>query len=153
MQIQNNNNQNTNFNGRLYSQIGNHLTKPIYCCHHGDKKFIRYINEIAAKNINSFEVKISNSMSKSFEVKTSKIPKLTFWEKLRFIVTPIQNKALKMREQGKIKSFIYKISEAEYQKIKREAGSALKHELKIFEQNIRQKTSGAELKNIEKIIY
>ncbi len=147
-------NQNVNFNGRLYSKIGNHITKPIYCCPHGDKKFIRYINEIASKNSDTFNVNINNSIiDKSISVTTKEIPNLSLREKICFIVTPIQNKAINMRKSGKISDFTYKITEKEYQNIKKSAGYKLKKELKAFENNLREKITPHLRPNLEKIIY
>lgn len=146
-------NHNVSFNGKLYSKIGNHLTKPIYCCHHGDKKFIRYINEIALKSSDTFNLKVNSNIDKTLEVSTKEIPELSLFEKISFIVTPIQNKALRMRKEGRIENFTYKISEAEYQNIKKSAGSKLRNELKIFENNLRQKLSGDDLLSLNKIIY
>lgn len=147
------NNQNLSFQGRLYAHLGRHISKPIHCCKHGDKKFIRFLNEIASNNQDSFKARITDNLCKHLEIETKEAPHLTLLEKILFIVSPIQNKALKMREEGKIDYLTYKISEDEYQKVKRAAPKKLRNELKIFEENMRQKFSGEELTALNKIIY
>ena len=109
---------NTNFSGSLYSHLGHHKSKPIHCCKHGDWKFIEFVNELASKNADLFDVSIKEK-DKAIEVNTKELPNLSLKEKICFIVTPIQNKAINMRKQGKIDYFTYKINETEYQKIKK----------------------------------
>ena len=135
---------NTKFAGNLYSHLGRHVTKPIHCCKHGDWKFINFINEIAMKNS---------------EVKTKEFPELSLREKICFIVTPIQNKAINMRKNGRIDSFTYQLSEKEYQNLKKEARQSIFFSRKLcktlenFENYLRIKISEAESGALDKIIY
>lgn len=147
------NNQNLSFQGRLYAHLGHHVSKPIHCCKHGDKKFIRFLNEIATKNQDSFKVRITDDLCKHLEVETKEAPHLTLLEKIMFLVSPLQNKVLKMREEGKIDYFTYRISEVEYQNIKKRAPKKLRNELHTFEEYMRQKFSKEELIALDKIIY
>lgn len=146
-------NQNLNFQGRLYSHIGYHVSKPIHCCKHGDKKFIKFLNEIASDNQDSFKARLTDDLCKHLEVETKATPHLSLLEKIMFVVSPVQNKALKMRKEGRIDYFTYKISEIEYQDIKKAASKKMRNELKTFEENMRQKFSGEELTALNKIIY
>ncbi len=149
---------NTNFSGSLYSHFGHHISKPIHCCKHGDWKFVEFINEIASKNVDSFDISIKEK-DKTLIVHTKELPELSLKEKICFIVTPIQNKALTMRKQGKIDYFTYKISEKEYQKIKKEAHQSvfckkkLSKVLDTFETLVRMKIAKNERFTLDKIIY
>ena len=148
----------TNFTGSLTCHMGHHTSKPIYCCKHGDRKLIQFINEIAKDNLNSFEIKPYIFPDKHLEIITNQLPKLSIKEKLCFLVTPIQNKALKMRNNGKIDYFSYRINETEYQKMKQKANTNLlsskfRQELATFETYLRLKTKCSELAKLKKIIY
>lgn len=150
---------NTKFTGSLYSHIGHHVTKPIHCCKHGDWKFINFINEIAMQNLDSFTVSAKGFPKKSIEVQTKEFPELSLREKTCFIVTPIQNKAINMRKNGRIDSLTYRISEKEYQTLKEEAhhsiffSKKLRQKLETFENYLRLKISEAESAALDKIIY
>lgn len=150
---------NIKFAGSLYSHIGHHVTKPIHCCKHGDWKFVNFINEIAMQNPDSFTVNAKAFPKKAIEVNTKSFPKLSLREKICFIVTPIQNKAINMRKNGKIDSFTYQLSEKEYQSIKKEAHQSiffskkLRKTLENFENHLRTKIPEAESASLEKIIY
>ena len=150
---------NMKFAGNLYSHLGRHVTKPIHCCKHGDWKFINFINEIAMKNSDSFTVNAKGFPKKSIEVKTKEFPELSLREKICFIVTPIQNKAINMRKNGRIDSFTYQLSEKEYQNLKKEARQSIFFSKKLcktlenFENYLRIKIPDAENAALDKIIY
>ena len=43
---------NVSFKGVLYGKTGNHLTKGIIYCPHGDNKFVRFVNSIGENSTN-----------------------------------------------------------------------------------------------------
>ena len=129
--------QKINFTGNLYGRIGNHLTKPILCCPHGDAKFIKTINKIAQTNPQSLKITMDTSTSNKLLIETSDLPELNLFEKIFYRVSKAQRKAIAKRKAGVIDSFIYKINEFEYNHIKTDYTFIRKKTLKNFEDNIK----------------
>lgn len=125
------------FEGLLYGRMGHHLTKKIICCPHGDAKFVRFVNKIAHNNSNAIKVSYSENGLDKLIVETKEIPKLNFLEMIFSIVSKAQLKALRMRKQGKIESFIYQINEIEYDSLKKDYPFIGKKQLTKFAENVK----------------
>lgn len=114
---------NINFSGLLYGKIGVHKTKPILCCPHGDAKFIKFINKIAENGqeqnaLTTINVSFSDKGLNKIIIETDNLPKLNLLEKILYNANKLQIKALKMRKEGKISSFVYQLNELEYKNLK-----------------------------------
>lgn len=106
------------FNGLLYGRIGNHLTKSILCCPHGDSKFVKFITDIGESKPNSLKINTNNTGLYKIIIETEQIPKVNIFEKLFFRISKHQAKALQMRKEGKISSLIFQLNELEFQQLK-----------------------------------
>lgn len=130
---------NINFTGMLYGKAGSHLTKGIYCCKHGDAKFVRTLNRIAAANPDEIKISAGDTLlKKAITIETTGIPKLSLLEKIVYLANPLQGKAVKMRQQGRLQSFVYRIDEMEYDFLKCNYPFILPQTLKKFENNIKK---------------
>lgn len=130
---------NINFTGILYGKAGKHLTKGIYCCKHGDAKFVRTLNRIAASNPEEIKVSVGDTLlKKAITIETTAIPELSLFEKIIYLANPLQGKAIKMRKQGKLESFVYKIDETEYDFLRCNYPFILPKTLKTFAANIKK---------------
>lgn len=138
MQI--NNKQNTSFTGILYGKMGNHLTQGIVCCPHGDGKFVRFVNTIcksAPPPNNQIKVSCSSDGLDKIIIETDRIPELNLLEKILYRVDKMQKKAVKLRKEGKIQKFIFKLNELEYMNLRKSYPFITNKELKQFGKNIK----------------
>ena len=138
MQI--NNKQNTSFTGILYGKMGNHLTQGIVCCPHGDGKFVRFVNTIcksAPPPNNQIKVSCSSDGLDKIIIETDRIPELNLLEKVLYRVDKMQKKAVKLRKEGKIQKFIFKLNELEYMNLRKSYPFITNKELKQFGKNIK----------------
>lgn len=130
---------NINFTGLLYGKAGQHLTKGIYCCKHGDAKFVRTFNRIAAKNPEAIKISAGDTLlKKAITIETTGIPKLSLLEKIIYLANPLQGKAVKMRKQGKLQSFVYRIDETEFDFLRCNYPFILPNTLKKFTENVKK---------------
>lgn len=126
------------FTGLLYGKMGNHLTKGIICCPHGDAKFVKTVNKIAETNPSALKISIDNTTSNKILIETKELPQLSLFEKILYRVDKSQRKALELRKRGKIDSFVYKINEFEYNKLKTDYIFISKKTLDKFSENIKK---------------
>lgn len=131
------NNSQIAFNGMLYGKMGSHITKGIMCCPHGDGKFVRFITKIGSENPDSIKVSYLKDGLDKLVIETKEIPKLNLFEKIFYRVTKSQKKAIKMRESGKIESFIFKMNELEYKNLKKSYPFITSKQLKKFKQIVK----------------
>lgn len=131
-------NQNISFTGILYCIKGNHLTKGIVCCPHGDRKFVKFVNKIAKEKPDELRISTDSDGLTKILVTTKEYPQLSFAEKILMRVDKLQQKALKEREQGKISGFIYKLNKLEYQNLRRNYPFISSKTLDKFEENIKK---------------
>lgn len=144
-------NNTTNFTGLLYGKIGNHTTKPILCCPHGDAKFVRFINKISeTKTHNPIKIEFSDQGLTKLIVETEDFPKLNFMEKLLYNTNKLQTKALKMRKNGIIQRFIYQLNELEFKNLKEDYLFISKKQINKFIKVIKNHTPQDKLNFIEK---
>lgn len=139
---------NVNFTGMLYGKMGNHLTKGILCCVNGDAKFVRTINRIAKTNPDALKISLDNFYTSKLIIETNETPELSLFEKLFYRVTRGQSKAIKMKKEGRIQSFVYKINEIEYANMKKYYMFITKKTLREFEENIRKLTPPEKQKDL-----
>ena len=118
---------NVSFKGILYGKTGNHLTKGIICCPHGDS-----IGENSTNIKEKIKVTCSSDGLDKILIETKKIPKLSFWEQIFFRVDKLQNKAIKWRKEGKIDSFVFKLNELEYKNLRDDYPYLPKKQLRKF---------------------
>lgn len=132
---------NISFNGRLYGVIGNHRTKPIICCSHGDRKFIKFFNNVAEEHPENLKIsylKEEISRYSKILVETTECPKLSLAEIIFAGIKKSQRKAIKMRNDNRIHSLIYQINEMEYDNMRTKYPFISKKELNKFETNIKK---------------
>lgn len=131
---------NTSFSGILYGKMGTHLTKGIVCCPHGDGKFVRFINSVCKSapppNCRLKVSCVSDGLDKII-IETDEIPKLNFLEKIFYRVDKSQKKAVKLRKEGKIQNFVYKLNELEYLNLRKSYPFITTKQLKKFGENIK----------------
>lgn len=120
------------FKGLLYGRMGNHITKGIICCPHGDGKFVRVINQIGKKNPEALKISYSQDGLDKLLIETKEMPKLNLLETIFFIASKEQLKAMRLRKQGKIESFIFKLNEIEYKNLKQDYPFIAQKQLKQF---------------------
>lgn len=139
---------NVNFTGMLYGKMGNHLTKGILCCVNGDAKFVRTVNQIAKTNPDALKISTDNFSTTKLIVESDETPKLSLFERLFYKVNPAQSKALKMKKDGRIQGFVYKINEIEYANLKNDYLFITKKTIREFEENIKKLTPSDHRQNL-----
>ncbi len=146
---------NVNFTGFLYGRMGNHLTKGILCCPHGDAKFIRTVNRLVLENPDSVKILFEPRahFTKNLVIETKELPKVNLFEYIFYRIESSQRKALKMRKEGKIDSFVYKINEFEYNHLKKAYSFISKKTFKTFEDNIRKIATLDEANYLKEFFY
>jgi len=135
--------------------MGNHLTKGILCCPHGDAKFIRTVNRLISESPESVKISFEprTALTKNLIIETKELPKLNLLECILYRVDSSQRKALRMRKEGKINSFVYKINEFEYNHLKKAYSFISKKTLKMFEDNVRKAASFDVNQNLKEFFY
>lgn len=130
-----------NFKGILYCQLGNHKTKGLFCCSHGDAKFVKYINKLAKNGIeNNISIDFDNNGLKKILINTKKFPNINWFEKIFFNLEKLQKKTLKKIKHNKMQSYTYKLNELEFYTLSDDYWFISKKQLKNFIQIIKSIT-------------
>lgn len=111
-------NSQVSFNGNLYGRMGNHVTKSILCCPHGDSKFVKFIAELGKTKPDSLKISTSNQGLYKIIIETDQVPHLNPFEKIFYRLSKLQTKALNLRNEGKISSLIFQLNELEYRNLR-----------------------------------
>ena len=129
--------QNINFTGMLYGNMGTHRTRGIVCCAHGDRKFIKFINKLAAEQPDSFTINGKNGDIPKLIIETEKIPQISPLERFVIKMDKLQKKAFKLRKENKITSFTYEFRKDEYRNLRMRYPFISAKTLDTFEDNIK----------------
>ena len=139
--------QNISFTGTLYGRIGkNRKTKGIICCPHGDRKFIKFINKLAEENPKALKISALDEGTPKLVIETKAIPKISPLEMIAIRMDKFQKKAMRLRKQNKITSFIYEFRQNDYLNMRRRYPFISTETLDKFEENI-QRLAPANLKS------
>ncbi len=131
----------TNFKGLLYCQMGTHKTKGIFCCSHGDAKFVKYINKLAQEGLkDKVSIDFDNNGLKKILINTKDFPNINWFEKIFFNLEKLQKKAIKKIEHKKMQSFTYKINELEFYTLSKDYWFISNKQINKFIQNIKSIT-------------
>lgn len=108
------------FNGLLYGINRHHVTKPVMCCHHGDAKIIRLLNESSKESLGKFFDRTSFSFREEdgvtyLRLKTKEIPRFNFFERLFYDISSHQEKLIKKREEDVFTDLIFKLNKYEFE--------------------------------------
>ena len=111
---------NINFKGLLYGSNLRHVSKPVLCCHHGDAKFVRMLNNSAKKAPKIFFENNGVSFYRKegvtcIKIKTKEIPGFNFLEKLFFDISPIQQKLINKRKENLFTDLIFHLNKFEFE--------------------------------------
>ena len=137
-----------NFQGYLYARNA-HTTKPIVCCHHGDAKFIKLLNNSSKKNLKIFFENNTLSLHEKegisyIKIKTKEIPAFNLFEKFIFNISSLQKKAIKQRKKGVYTELIFVLNEFEFEYLKKYYSFITKNQLKYFEEFIKKYCQSSE---------
>ena len=111
------------FNGLLYGINRYHATAPVLCCHHGDAKFVKLLNESSKESLGKFFDKTSFSFRVEegvtyLRIQTKEIPKFNFFERLFYDISSHQRKLLEKREENIFTDLVFKLNKYEFEYLK-----------------------------------
>lgn len=86
---------------------------------------------------NQIKVSCSSDGLDKIIIETDRIPELNLLEKILYRVDKMQKKAVKLRKEGKIQKFIFKLNELEYMNLRKNYPFITNKELKQFGKNIK----------------
>lgn len=140
---------NINFKGLLYGSNLRHVSKPVLCCHHGDAKFVRMLNNSAKKAPKFFFENNGVFFYRKegvtcIKIKTKEIPGFNFLEKLFFDISPIQQKLINKRKENLFTDLIFHLNKFEFEFLKDKYLYITGKELKDFETIVKQNIDPAQ---------
>lgn len=108
------------FNGLLYGINRHHITKPVVCCHHGDAKMIKLLNESSKESLGKSFDRTSFSFREAegvtyLRLKTKEIPRFNFFERLFYDISSHQQKLIQKREENVFTDLVFTLNKYEFE--------------------------------------
>ena len=137
------------FNGLLYGINRHHITKPVMCCHHGDAKFVKLLNNSANTSLGKFFERNSFSFYEDegvpyLRIKTKEIPKFNFLERLFYDISSHQKNLIKKREENVFTDLVFKLNKYEFEYLKNNYLLITQKQLESFKDFILKHVSKSE---------
>ena len=101
------------------------------------KKYLNRMNDHYDSSVILTDKVFTKEESDKIIIETDRIPELNLLEKILYRVDKMQKKAVKLRKEGKIQKFIFKLNELEYMNLRKSYPFITNKELKQFGKNIK----------------